>query len=255
MLRLLLPLLSFCRRRGTFFLLAALTCFLTLLPLGGLAQRTPTLPRDIQGHWAQQCLAHIVEQGVMKPFADRTFRPNVPMTRGEFATVINRAFPDANPVRIFQPDRFIDIPDGYWAIAPIRNSYETNFLSGYPNRQFAPLQNIPRVEVIVAIASGLNHYFPRNPTDFILNNTFDDAANIPRYAHDIIAAATEQDLIVNFPNTRQLNPRQLATRGEIAALLCRALGDSTLLPPQYIVRSPTPPIPNFLPPPPSSPPP
>ena len=38
-----------------------------------------------------------------------------------------------------------------------------------------------------------------------------------------IAAATTSDLIINYPNVRQLNPQRNATRAEISAIAYQAL--------------------------------
>jgi hypothetical protein len=96
------------------------------------------------------------------------------------------------------------------------------FLSGYPDRTFKPSQAIPRVQAFVALVSGLKYAVTSNPNE-ILKKYFEDAAQIPNYAIGAIASATEKYLVVNYPNVRRFNPNQNATRGEIAALICRAL--------------------------------
>jgi len=224
-------------------LLALLTCWGVFLsrPLPSPAQ-TPPLS-DLRGYWAEQCVREVVQRGVMKPFTDGTFRPNLPVTRGEFADVIVKAFPDAPAVREYDRRIFTDIPEGYWAIAQIRRAFETNFLSGYPERRFAPLQNIPRVQVYIAIASGLNYYLPSTDTETLLAQSYLDAEAIPGYARDIIAAATENQLVVSFPSARQLDPNRVASRGEIAAAICQATGSASLIPDQYVAAPSLEPIP------------
>jgi len=49
-----------------------------------------------------------------------------------------------------------------------------------------------------------------------------------------IAAATENALVVNYPNLRKLKPNQNITRGEVAALICQALQIKNVVPSQYI---------------------
>ncbi|MBP0021604.1 MAG: family 10 glycosylhydrolase [Cyanobacteria bacterium SBLK] len=180
----------------------------------------------------------------MDTFPDNTFRPNLPVTRGQFADILVTAFPDVPEVRRYLEGAFNDIPAGYWATSAIRQSFATNFLSGYPDRIFAPLQYIPRSQVVVAIASGFNLYQPTLPADFILAGYFNDIDAIPGYAKDIIAAAAENELVVNFPQIRELRPNALATRGEIAAFLCKTMDASGLIPPQYVVEES-----KFIPPP------
>ncbi|MEM8642431.1 MAG: S-layer homology domain-containing protein [Cyanobacteria bacterium P01_G01_bin.54] len=112
-------------------------------------------PSDVRGHWADQCLKQMVHQDIIKPFPDNTFRAYVAMKRGDFADVLSRAFPEMPLVRVFDGDEFVDIPANYQALLDIEYTYETHFLSGYPDRSFKPNEEVSRLEVILAIASGL----------------------------------------------------------------------------------------------------
>jgi hypothetical protein len=95
------------------------------------------------------------------------------------------------------------------------------FLSGYPGQVFRPEQNIPREQVLVALANGLN-YSARNNINTTLGY-YQDAANIADFARSPIAAATEQKMVVNYANLQQLNPKRNATRAEVAAFIYQAL--------------------------------
>jgi hypothetical protein len=53
--------------------------------------------------------------------------------------------------------------------------------------------------------------------------TYSDATVIPSYARSSVAAATENNLVVNYPNIKFLNPTQPATRAEVAAFVYQAL--------------------------------
>lgn len=48
--------------------------------------------RDTFGHWAQAYIETLSAQGVLNGFPDGTFRPNEPVTRAQFATIVNTAF-------------------------------------------------------------------------------------------------------------------------------------------------------------------
>ncbi|MGL4738028.1 MAG: S-layer homology domain-containing protein, partial [Cellulosilyticaceae bacterium] len=47
---------------------------------------------DIQGHWAEQVISHMAGKGIIEGYKDGTFKPAQQITRGEFATVLARAF-------------------------------------------------------------------------------------------------------------------------------------------------------------------
>ncbi|MGL6138824.1 MAG: S-layer homology domain-containing protein, partial [Planktothrix sp.] len=72
-----------------------------------------------------------------------------------------------------------------------------------------------------------------------LTKLFDDAADIPEYGKQAMATATENWLVVNYPNVRRLNPNKPATRAEVSTLICQAISEDktkALVPTQYIAR-------------------
>jgi hypothetical protein len=190
---------------------------------------------DVQGSWAQSCIVELTQRGIISGYPDGSFRPNNPVTRAEYASMVGKAFPNAARVR--NATRFVDVPNGYWAFNSITFASQTGFLSGYPGNVFNPGQNIPRAQVLVSLASGLN-YTPAQPVASTLG-LFADASAIPGYAQTGIAAATERRLVVNHPDVRLLNPNQLASRAEVSAFLCQALTGTgqlaAVVPAQYVV--------------------
>jgi uncharacterized lipoprotein YddW (UPF0748 family) len=198
---------------------------------------------DVQGSWVQPCVEQLAQRQIISGYPDGSFKPNAPVTRAEFAAMLGKAFPNADVVRT--GGKFADVPTNYWASDAIRKAYQTGFLAGYPGGVFQPNQNIPRVQALVSLASGLKHV-PVKPSLEILNAAFADVTEIPEYSRSAIAAATEKQLVVNYPNVRKLNPNQLASRGDVATFLCQATGTLGMVPSQYVasVGAPTPTNPN-----------
>ncbi|AFZ47556.1 S-layer domain-containing protein [Cyanobacterium stanieri PCC 7202] len=184
-------------------------------------------------HWASEFVTALVQRGVIAGFPDGTFRPEAPVTRAQFAAMVQSALPqDAIRGGI----NFNDVPSNYWATGAINNAYRMGFLSGYPGNVFRPEQNIPREQVLVSLANGLN-YSPTNNVDTVVG-FFNDSNAISGFARSPIAAATENRIVVNYPNTRQLNPTRNATRAEVAAFIYQALssrGQVATLSSPYIV--------------------
>ncbi|MFP4299635.1 MAG: glycoside hydrolase family 10 protein [Spirulinaceae cyanobacterium] len=176
--------------------------------------------RDIDNHWARSCITQLRDRDIIQGYPDGTFRPNRTVTRAEFAAMVNQAFRDRPVTR--DAITFRDVPSNFWGRDAIAQAYRTNFLTGYPNRIFNPDRAIPRVQVLIALAAGLD-YTPTQPLENTLAN-FNDRADIPDYARNNLAAATEKGLVVNYPNVAQLNPNQPAPRGEVAAFFCQGLG-------------------------------
>ncbi len=204
---------------------------LTIVVLKPTVAFSQTRFNDIQGNWAQPCIEQLAQRRIINGYPDGSFKPNAPVTRAEFAAMLTQAFPDAAEVRT--GGKFADVPTRYWASEAIRKAYQTGFIAGYPGGIFQPTQNIPRVQALVSLSSGLK-YVPVQPSLETLNGAFTDVAGIPEYSRSAIAAATEKQLVVNYPNVRALNPNQLASRADVAAFLCQARETAGLVPSQYI---------------------
>lgn len=191
---------------------------------------------DIQTHWAKTCIEKLADLNVISGYQDGTFKPDASVTRAEFAALLLKAFPGQPKIR--NPLTFKDVPTTFWAKTAIDTAYQTGFLSGYPDNLFKPEEKIPRVQVLVALANGLE-YVATHPVSEILDLAFDDVTDIPNYALNSLAGATENRLVVNYPNVRQLKPNALATRAEVAAFLSQALlkaEEESWVSPEYIVR-------------------
>lgn len=172
-------------------------------------------------YWAAPFIRELSQRGVIAGFPDGSFRPEEPVTRAQFAAMVNKAFQKA-PQR--QAIRFVDVPTNYWGYSAIQQAYTIGFLSGYPGNRFEPNQAIPRQQVLVSLANGLQ-YNPSANVESTLQY-FNDANNIAGYARSPIAAATEQRIVVNYPNVRFLNPTATATRAQVAAFIYQALVSS-----------------------------
>lgn len=185
-------------------------------------------------YWAANFITELVARGVIVGFPDGTFKPDSPVTRAEFAAMLQKAFPNQTKTRT--AIAFGDVTANYWGKTAINNAYETSFLSGYPGQVFHPEEKIPREQVLVSLTNGLN-YKTGNNADTILSY-YNDDGNISNYARSNIAAATEKSMVVNYANLKQLNPNRNATRAEVAAFMYQALvtqGNVAVINSPYIV--------------------
>lgn len=194
--------------------------------------------QDLRGHWVQGCAENLARRGIVNGYPDGTFRPNQPITRAEFATLITDAF--ANRTTQRGEINFEDVPSNFWAQDAIRTAYQKGFLTGYPGQVFRPQETLPRSQAFVALASGMN-LSPTQPVGTVLSNTYQDASQIPDYARNQIAAATEQGMVIIRPQASEapqsLQPNQPATRADVIAAICQARFDTALIPANYIARS------------------
>ncbi|MBD2495512.1 DUF1565 domain-containing protein [Nostoc sp. FACHB-280] len=185
----------------------------TVEPPAGGAVAFKDVPSNF---WAKSYIEALAAQNIIAGFPDGTFKPNDPVTRAQFATIITKAL---NPTAKRSAITFQDVPSNFWAFAAIRSAYQSQFVSGYPDGTFKPQQQIPRVQALVALANGLG--LTANNQNVL--NFYNDAAQIPNYATGPVAAATVRQLVINYPTVKQLDPNRQATRAEVAAFVYQAL--------------------------------
>ncbi len=196
---------------------------------------TPVAFKDVPtSHWANNYIQALSAKDVIAGFPDGTFKPNDKVTRAQFAAIINKAFaPGAKRAAI----NFNDVKTSYWGYQAIRTASSGGFLSGYPNNIFKPEQQIPRVQVLVSLANGLELTAPdQNSLSF-----YNDASQIPNWAKDSVSAATVKQVVVNYPTLKQLKPKNQATRAEVAAFVYQAMvnaGKAEVIPSAYVVKVP-----------------
>ncbi len=171
--------------------------------------------------WARPFIQALARRNIITGFPDGTFRPQQSVERAEFAAMIANAF-EQNQVRPLAESGFRDVKSGYWAASEIEEAFQTGFMRGYGGGLFFPEQPIIRAQAITALANGLDLSANGTPAD-ILRTYYQDAGWIPAYAINPLAAATEANIVVNYPEIRTLNPLQNLTRAEAAALLYQAL--------------------------------
>jgi uncharacterized surface protein with fasciclin (FAS1) repeats len=182
---------------------------------------TTNLSDVSSNYWASPFIIALAQRNVIVGFPDGTFKPDQAVTRAQFAAMLQKAF-NQNPVRQLSAGGFSDVPANYWAADAIRKAYETGFMSGYPGNRFLPNEQIPKVQAIVALSSGLALTSSNNAAS-VLNTYYTDASSIPDYAVNSVASATQSNIVVNYPEVKQLNPQRTLTRAEAAAILYQAL--------------------------------
>lgn len=182
-----------------------------------VAQAQPADFADVSAdYWASDYISALTDLNILNGFPDGTFRPDEPVTRAQFAAILRQASLKSD---IMPGEAFADVGANYWAVEAIRLARSSGFLSGYPGNVFNPEQNIPRGQALIALSNGLGYV--ENNLDIL--SYYRDASEIPDYARPGLAAATQSNLVVNYPALTRLEPNRNATRAEIAAFIYQAL--------------------------------
>ncbi|MEW5856384.1 MAG: S-layer homology domain-containing protein [Cyanobacteriota bacterium] len=186
----------------------------------GVTRNIQTSFPDVpEGYWAKDFIAQLAELEIIEGFPDGRFRPDQPVTRAQFAAMLRKAF-EMNKVR--NAIAFRDVSSDYWAYSAIQEAYEMGFLGTVSGNRFNPTQNLSRLDILVALAKGMNYSSASTTTNTLLQ-VYSDASSIPSNVRNFVAAATERGLVVNYPNVQSLKPNQVATRAEVSAFLYQAL--------------------------------
>ncbi|MBE9177518.1 S-layer homology domain-containing protein [Oculatella sp. LEGE 06141] len=187
---------------------------------------------DVQGHWAEAFIRGLTSQGLMSGFADGSFKPDIGMSRAQFAAVLASTF---NPAPKRPATTFNDVPDQFWAAPAIQRVYRGGLLSGFNDGAFRPDESVSRLQIIMSLVNALP---PLPAADPSVLSTYQDANAIPESVRSAVANATAQRMVVNYPQVRQLAPNRGATRSEVAAMVYQALvyaARSPAIPSAYVV--------------------
>lgn len=173
-------------------------------------------PIDISQHWAADCITALAQRGIAAPTAEGYFYPDQPITWGDFIGALNLIFPPGQA--------------GGWA-GPLEQALgltnSANVAAHYPPQYYQSDRPLLRSEAMMALAAKVGTGFEL-AANTLLNTSLADGDQVPPYVREGVAAALGQGVMVNYPDANRLNPTQRLTRGEAAALLCRAAPDSDL---------------------------
>jgi hypothetical protein len=194
----------------------------------------PTVFTDTSTHWAGRCIEELRERRVIQGYGDGSFRPELQITRAEFAALLYATFSHLPAVRPFAG--FADVPRDHWAYNAIEWAHEAGFLAGYPDGSFKPSASMTRVQAVTALSTGLGYFAPSDPAGLV-RRELHDGASVPAWASHAVSAAIEASLIVNHPDRRVFRPNAVVTRGEVAAFFCRATRLADALDSEFVLWS------------------
>jgi hypothetical protein len=172
---------------------------------------------DLQGYWASQYVTALADRSIISGFPDGSFQPNADITRAQFAAIAVKAL---NLPSGESTNDFTDIPPNYWASPAIRAISKSELVAGFPDGTFRPEERITRAQVLVILANALGNQTINTPNQF---NRYSDYRTVPNWATTSVSKAANAGILVNYPDSSRINPNNLATRGEVAALMYQTL--------------------------------
>lgn len=141
-------------------LLCILATLLALLLVGATPKFGPAFS-DIDGHWAEDVIEEMANQGVINGYEDGTFRPDASVSREETVAMIARLFPAfVNEPVLDLKTGYVDI-DGRWSSDYLHSAIRAGLVNGYSDFTFRPSAPITRVDAALLLVKA---YFYESPS-------------------------------------------------------------------------------------------
>ncbi|NLY20650.1 MAG: hypothetical protein GXZ08_05165 [Tissierellia bacterium] len=145
--------------------------------------------------WYSKYISYVSDKGLMEGYEDETFKPQEKITRGEYATVIARF------KGLEKSETYFEDSKDHWASGSIGAVYLKEWISGYPDGTFKPMNNITRAEV----ASMTNKMLDRSVNNEGLHdasiNKFIDLEYGSWYYFDMVEASNTHSYIRQSENS------------------------------------------------------
>ena len=169
------------------------------------------------GFWASCDINKLTENNVIAGYPDRTFKPNLPVSRAEFASMAVKGF-NLNEHMTCPEANFKDVPKDHWANKVINNSVAGGLMSGYPNHTFKPNHPVSRAEALTILSKGVKCDIDSCKAQEILSK-YCDGNEVPSWAAIPVAKSLNVGALSELPNPNQISPNKDASRAELASML------------------------------------
>lgn len=169
-------------------------------------------------HWAKADVDYVIAKGLMNGVSENNFAPDDKLTRAMLVTILyrNEGEPATNRSIPFSD---VDM-SAYYANAVIW-AQQNGIVNGVTETEFAPENNITR-EQIASIMFRYAIYKGMETVTMEENLHFEDSSEISEYAVSAMNWALGNELMKG-KTAATINPKDNATRAEIAAILHRMM--------------------------------
>ncbi|MFA6024525.1 MAG: S-layer homology domain-containing protein [Candidatus Gracilibacteria bacterium] len=166
---------------------------------------------DIAGHFAEDEICFLYQNGVVEGYSERNFSPDTEVTRAEFLKIslVNLGY----TVYSVQSASFTDIAPGEWYYPFVTFARSKGFVSGYNDGSFHPNAPITRAEALsMAIqVAGITDYEVYN-----FESRFSDVSGDDWFAAAVMVGI-EYGIIEGYGDG-SFRPHNNSTRGEASVL-------------------------------------
>ena len=184
-----------------------------------------------ESHWAYQSIKFLTEIGVVVGYPDGTYKPDIPVTRAEFASMAIKALGQEDAT-VTQDIHFSDVKPDFWAYNIIKKAVYFDLIPDAKDSDFRPYDSVTRAEAItIAVNALTTSQISEQRAQDIIAKSYEDYTQMPAWF--LISAAKAQllDLVVVMPgNEGKLESDRPANRAEVAAILYKMMQEAKLNP-------------------------
>jgi len=180
--------------------------YIVIPPDDAALERFSDVPSN---HWAADFINATANLG-FDGITQTTFQPNAPISAKDYALITARCLESLSPTR----DEDAEIS------AAVLTAYELESILADFREIGHPDRPIKRQEAIYHLVKHLQ----LSAKPFNLATVYQDGHQVaPGGLQEAIATATANELLINYPDARRLNPTRAITRAELATLLYQSL--------------------------------
>lgn len=181
---------------------------------GDLGNAVSTDISDVSGHWAEETIRAIVEEGWMTASNGR-FRPDDQLTRAEYVAILARITGAELPESGNLP--FTDVSGSAWYRGALIWANDNHIISGTSYNSFSPNSLITRQDAVLTLDRTLgliNWSLNRSRTPSV----FSDIDTVSEYARDAVNGMASTEVIVPLSDGT-FRPREAFSRAELTVWL------------------------------------
>jgi peptide/nickel transport system substrate-binding protein len=189
-------------------LLVLFTVRPTTLAVGGFS--------DVPGnYWAKEQIDYLVSKKIVAGFPDGSFKPELGVTREQFAKmiVIAKGLSEYKPSK----QTFKDVSKDRWSYGYIEAAAKAGYIKGYTNGSFGPNDPITREQLAVLLIRVLGKESAANESNLIIATFSNDEREISSWAKGAVTLAVRPEFqLLKWDDNRNIRPKDASTRAECA---------------------------------------
>lgn len=196
------------------------TRFLSVLLTGAMLLSTgvtASAASDMDGHWAGGTLYAFAEQGLLQGYGDGTYRPDEPMTRAQFAALVNRVTGLTAQADL---SGYTDVPEDAWYAPELAKALAAGYLQGTSDTTLSPETPVTREQAVTLLSRLLGLRADQADVDAL--NRYADGTRVSDWAVDAFAAMVREGYVEGMTGNT-LSPDTVLTRAQGVTLLSRTM--------------------------------